>query len=46
MRSLRPGADPMRSLAGALCELVDRDLTEQERCRYFPGGRAEPACEG
>jgi hypothetical protein len=29
-----------------LCQLVDRDFTEPERQRFFPGGRPEPACEG
>ena len=29
-----------------LCQLVDRDFTEPELQRFFPGGRPEPACEG
>jgi WD40 repeat protein len=29
-----------------LCQLVDRDFTEPERQRFFPGGQAEPTCEG
>ena len=29
-----------------LCQLVDRDFTDQERRRFFPGGQTEPTCEG
>lgn len=29
-----------------LCQLVDRDFTEPERQRFFPGGQPDPICEG
>jgi WD40 repeat protein len=36
----------VRKWRQTLCGMVDRDLTEQERRRFFPGGKAEPVCHG
>ena len=33
-----------RSWRETLCQLVDRDLSDAERHRFFPGGQAEPTC--
>jgi WD40 repeat protein len=35
-----------RSWSRSLCQMVDRDLTGQERRRFLPGGRDRPTCEG
>jgi hypothetical protein len=33
-----------RSWRETLCQLVDRDLSDAERHRFFPAGQAEPTC--
>jgi len=35
-----------RSWRETLCSLVDRDFSDAEQDRFFPGGQAEPTCEG
>lgn len=34
------------SWRAALCAMVDRDFSAQERGRFFPGGQPGPTCPG